>query len=160
MKRLSPHFSYTEMVHSDTAERRNINNVPNLTAQMNLVSLCENVLEPIRREFGPVLVTSGYRSPGLNFVVGGSLNSQHMDGEAADIKVPSEHIDFVFEWICQSDIEFDQVIHEYGRWIHISYKRNGHNRKKITVATRNSEGQTHYQNYHPAAIAAKDYTRM
>lgn len=43
-----------------------------------LLILCRDVLEPLRREFGPVRVTSGYRTPRYNAAVGGAPASHHI----------------------------------------------------------------------------------
>jgi zinc D-Ala-D-Ala carboxypeptidase len=159
--RFSPHFSYAEMITSPTAERLSIKNVPDFKAKLNLKALCLNILEPIRDVFGPVLVSSGFRSVALNSVIGGAVNSQHIQGEAADIIVPNAAIDEVFEWICNSNMPFDQVIHEFGRWIHISHKRNEiSNRREILVATRDKNNETVYTKYHAEAIRQKNYERQ
>jgi len=56
------------------------------------VNLCTqalvDALEAFRSAVGkPVIVTSAYRCPGHNAVIGGAKNSEHMKGQAADIKV-------------------------------------------------------------------------
>lgn len=51
--------------------------------------LVQFVLEPVREEFGPVHITSAYRPPILNRLVGGSETSQHLYCEAADFVAPS-----------------------------------------------------------------------
>ena len=45
------------------------------------------VLEKIREKFGPVIINSGYRTPSWNAKVGGTGNSYHCKGMAADIRV-------------------------------------------------------------------------
>lgn len=83
---LSEHFSYDEMVRSQTALRLKISNRPSYSYSINLLLLCCDLLEPIRKRFAsPVIVTSGYRSERLNRAVGGALNSRHLFGRAADI---------------------------------------------------------------------------
>ena len=94
---LSPHFTVGEFFRSGTAIRLGIDNNPDAhpgegisTAEVveNLRALCTEVLEPLRRRVGRVIVTSGYRCKELNKAVGGVWNSQHLKGEAADIFVP------------------------------------------------------------------------
>ena len=90
---LSPHFTVGEFFRSGTAIRLGIDNNPDAhpgegisTAEVveNLRALCTEVLEPLRRRVGRVIVTSGYRCQELNKAVGGVWNSQHLKGEAAD----------------------------------------------------------------------------
>lgn len=53
----------------------------------NLLELATN-LEVLRAHFNaPVNLTNAYRSPEHNKAVGGSKNSQHLLGKAADIKM-------------------------------------------------------------------------
>jgi uncharacterized protein YcbK (DUF882 family) len=83
MPKLTEHFSLEEMTFSETAVRHGLDNRPNSRSIQNLTELCEELLEPIRElAGGPINVTSGYRSPSVNSVDGGSLNFQHMSGEA------------------------------------------------------------------------------
>ena len=81
----------------------------------------------------PIGVNSGYRSPALNAAVGGAAASQHMKGEAADITTGSVADNLrLFERIAASAIPFDQLIDENrGRWIHISYRADGKNRRQV-----------------------------
>lgn len=86
--KLSEHFSLSEFEHSITAIRCNIDNSVPLELIHHLRNLCERVLEPLRQHVGePVIISSGYRCRELNRRVGGTPNSQHLTGEAADICV-------------------------------------------------------------------------
>lgn len=79
-------FTLSELIHSDTANRLNIDNTPDFTHVYNLSRLCELVLDPARVEIDmPIRVTSAYRSKSLNKAVHGVSNSQHLKGLAADI---------------------------------------------------------------------------
>ncbi len=75
-KQISPHFRVREFACQDGS---------------NIVLVSDkliNVLEQIREHFGkPVVVTSGYRTPDWNKEVGGVVNSEHLFGTAADIRV-------------------------------------------------------------------------
>ena len=88
MEMYSPHFSKQEMQRSGMAIRLGIENKPGREEEENLKALCLNVLEPLRKRFGRIIITSGYRSEALNKAVFGEPSSQHLKGEAADIHIP------------------------------------------------------------------------
>lgn len=149
------YFTIYELTKSSTAERLNINNTPNSAIRANLIALIEKVLDPLREKWGmPIIVTSGYRCDALNRAVGGATNSQHRNGEAADIRTVSDSREDnmkLLKCLLRSGIVFDQVICEYpdaqGRpdWIHVSFKRNGMNRKNKITANRIGS-KTYYTN--------------
>lgn len=119
---LSPHFSLAEMMVSDSAERLGINNTPPSSVLPNLERTAL-VLEQVRATLGnkSITVNSGYRCLALNTAVKGSKNSFHLFGLAADFICPKYGSPLA---ICQAiikntDIQFDQLIYEYGRWVHI-----------------------------------------
>lgn len=126
--RLADHFTLAEMVASGEAIRRGIDNTPTDAVVTNLEALCQNVLEPLRRHVGCVRVSSGYRSPELNKVVGGAANSQHLRGEAADLHCSSlDQARRWFDFIVQH-LDFDQLLLERRLsngccWLHVSYVR-------------------------------------
>ena len=125
------HFTIKELVRSDTATRLGINNTPPASAVKALNALVDNVLDPLRDAWGgPIHVNSGYRSPRLNRIVGGTPSSQHQRGEAADITVGSPARNRrLLALIKRLDLPVDQCIDEKGcRWIHVSH-RAGHNRR-------------------------------
>lgn len=129
--KLSENFSLHEFEISATAERFGINNAVPPDYIPRLKALCEHVLQPVREEFGPVTITSGYRSTLLNQRVGGAPTSQHRFAEAADFKVPGKNHREICLWISQNCV-FDQLIYEYGErgWIHVSH-RIGNNREEV-----------------------------
>ena len=93
--RLSEHFLLSEFTRSSMAERLGLDNSLDASNPLdqdvinNLRNLCEQVLEPLRVHAGqPIMIASGYRSPTLNKAVRGSPHSQHLTGEAADIRLP------------------------------------------------------------------------
>jgi len=148
--RLSPNFTLKEFTKSSTAIRHGLSNTPNATQIENLQVLCYNVLQPIRDEFGSFSPSSGYRSLELNDIIGGSRNSQHTKGEAADIEVSVVSNVDLYAWVIDN-CEFDQVILEYyekgdphSGWVHVSSKKED-NRKKKTIAFREN-GTTQYRN--------------
>lgn len=103
----------------------------------NIVVLVDNVLDPAREEFGgPVTVNSGYRCPKHNLAVGGVVNSQHMKGEAADVCCADNKR---LAEIIEKNGKYDQMIKYLRpdgsiRFIHVSWKRNGGNRKQRLVS--------------------------
>ena len=134
---LSPHFKLVEFTRSATAQARHIDNTPNEEQIKNLKFLCDNVLEPLRGQFGPIIIGSGFRCPALNTAVGGVKDSQHKSGEACDIHLPSIEVGKkYFEFLEKLPI-FDQLIWERNNprsnhyWIHVSIKRSGKNRKQV-----------------------------
>ena len=126
-------FSIAEMLKSDTATQCNIKNVPTLSAIDNMLRLIFYTLQPLRDKLGkPVVILSGFRCAALNSKVGGKPNSQHLTGEAADIKVNGCTANTLFEYIKNSGIPYDQLINEYNQWVHISY-RHGKNRRQAFI---------------------------
>lgn len=118
------YFTFKEMIQSDTAKVRNIDNTPDWDSINNLRQLVECVLEPIRELYGaPITVNSGYRSKALNQAVNGVSTSHHLNGYAADITVGSISKNKVlFDLIINSNLKWTQaILEEGGKWIHISY---------------------------------------
>ena len=124
MKRiqLSQNFYLDEFTHSQTAARRGIDNQLALDTPVHshLLRLCRQLLQPLRDALGPVYISSGYRSPSLNRAIGGSKRSQHTQGQAADIIVRGHSPYQVCRWVEDNLREYDQLIHEYGEWTHLS----------------------------------------
>ena len=128
--KLSKNFTLEELIHSNTAERMGIDNVPKDEKVVeNLRSLCLEVLQPLRDYVGaPVHINSGYRCPELNMTVGGVKNSQHCRGEAADIRIvsPKQGREWA-AWI-EDNCRFDQMLLERNKngavWLHVSCKRD------------------------------------
>lgn len=126
-------FKLSEFFASSTADKNGIINKPGLdekaTVERNINSLVDNVLDPIRDELcTPVVITSGYRCPQVNKLVGGANNSQHMSGCAADFHVQgftSSMMRNVFLYI-YDNMDFDQLIYYRNKnIIHVSYVENG-----------------------------------
>lgn len=118
---LTQHFTLEELTLSETAERAGIDNTPQADAIAQLRILCEG-LERIRSVLGyPIHVNSGYRCAALNKAIGGSKNSQHMTGNAADIICPAFGPPIaICRVIINSGIEFDQIIKEFS-WVHVAF---------------------------------------
>jgi len=142
---LSPNFTLEELTVSQEAAREGLRNDPDIVQIDNLRALCLNVLEPLRaRVRKPIVVTSGFRSVTLNRRIGGTRASQHTRGEAADIIVPGMDPVDLFQLVRAMKLPFDQVIEEFGRWVHVSHKRLGPQRGSVLVAYRKA-GETIYQ---------------
>ena len=91
MVQLGEYFTYEEMVKSDTAKSKGIDNTPDEASIENMKALVKNVLDPVRKIWGkPLTVNSGFRSRKLNEAIGGAKTSQHMYGMAADITTGAE----------------------------------------------------------------------
>lgn len=111
--------------------------------QANIEALVNNVLDPLREVYGkPIYVNSGCRCEKHNKAVGGVPNSQHMKGEAADVR-PVQGVQGVQEFknelmklarIIKEQGRFDQLI-IYPTFLHVSYKRSGVNRHKVLRKT-------------------------
>jgi zinc D-Ala-D-Ala carboxypeptidase len=85
------------------------------------------LMERIRTLLGdhPIVVHSGYRSPGVNNAVGGVGTSAHCYGLACDFVCPAFGTPMdVARAILKSDLQYDQLILEYG-WVHVGLAREG-----------------------------------
>ena len=132
---LTPHFTQENVEHSDYAISHNIDNTVPAELQPAVQRQCE-FLEEIRSllcgHFGEdvkIFPSSFYRGPKLNHAIGGVDTSQHMRGTATDLHTSVGTIDEVFEFIEESDLQFDQLIEESDKeghvWIHISTPDEG-----------------------------------
>lgn len=103
---------------------------------LRLNDLCTSVLQPLRDHLGkPITITSGYRPEEVNRLVGGSRNSQHTQCLAADFVVPGMDTIDVCRTIISLKLPFDQLINEFGRWVHVSIAANpGHERSEVLTA--------------------------
>lgn len=135
---LSTHFTLEEATASQTADRLGIDNTPTPVILENIKNTCYG-MELVRKELGdkPILISSFYRNPNLNTMVGGSKGSDHQFGYAVDFICPAfGNVDAVVRRLVESAIDFDQVIKEFansktGGWVHISFAPR--NRKQALV---------------------------
>lgn len=147
------YFTFTEFERSETAYRYGIDNTIPDRLKGNVAALVDNVLDPLRRAWGgPIDVSSGYRCPELNKRVDGASNtSQHMTGQAADIRIYVRDANGhkvkdanghpivdktanrrLFQKIIDMKLPFDQLIDEHNfSWVHVSYRADGRNRQEI-----------------------------
>ena len=136
---MSKYFTLQEMLRSETALRKKIDNSPSYEIVRNLERLAE-FLDQLREAWGSgIRVSSGFRCVQLNNAVGGVQNSQHIYGCAADIQPSNgkfnEFVAFLKKWLAGR--AFDKCIIETSkssgaRWIHIVWKSSqGYQRRKL-----------------------------
>lgn len=128
------YFTFTEFERSATATRYAIDNTLPDKLKGNVAALVDNVLDPLREAWGaPLTVTSGYRCPQLNKLVGGVATSQHTKGEAADITTGNKANNRrLFQKLIDMGLPFDQLIDEHNfSWVHVSHRADGKNRGQI-----------------------------
>lgn len=122
MTPLSEHFTLEEATYSETAIRKGIPNQPD-EKQLENMKLAAAQLEAVRALLGkPMHINSWIRLPEVNVAVGGSKVSSHMDGWAIDFTSAGFGTPYeVCKAIQASGIKFDQMIHEFAHWTHISF---------------------------------------
>lgn len=139
--KLAKNFYLSEFTKSETAERLGLYNHPIEQHLENMKLVAENILQPVRDYVNrPVIITSGYRSPQLNVAIGGSINSQHCKGEAADFEVPGISNRKLANWIAEN-LKYDQLILEFynpkegnnSGWIHCSYTKWNRRKEKLVA---------------------------
>ncbi len=132
---LSKNFTLSEMVKSETALRKGIQNIPQQEHIEALKLLAENILQPCRDYFNkPIKVTSGYRTPELCIAIDSRPTSEHTKGIACDIElVGGANIDLLEYIITQ--LPFNAIISEYlslsdpyAGWVHVSYIKETQNK--------------------------------
>lgn len=117
---LTPHFSLEELV---ATQHRNVDNTPSEKIVAALTDTAQH-MEIVRHLLGdlPISVSSGYRSPALNALVGGVVASAHIFGHACDFNCHGFGPPLV---ICRrlagvAEFTFDQMIEE-GTWVHLAW---------------------------------------
>ena len=113
---LSPHFRLSEFLNLGKYP----NNIPTMQAMVNMTYGCLTLLEPARQQVGPIIINSGYRNEEVNQRVGGVKSSQHLTGQAADIR-PRDSAQFhrLVEFL-KANQGTDQLLTGTG-WLHISW---------------------------------------
>ena len=114
--RLSPHFLLSEFLNVGKYP----DNKPTLQDVANMTYGCIMLLEPARLEVGPIIINSGFRNSRVNRLVGGVSNSQHLIGQAADIR-PKDPAQFqrLVDFLRHHDLT-DQLFTGSG-WLHVSW---------------------------------------
>lgn len=141
---LTAHFTLEEMIQSQAASRMGIDNSPSDLVLSNLLKVCK-ALEKIREHYGkPMHIGSGYRCPQLNTAVGGSKNSYHMLGLAADFNITGRTCTNkeIVTWMKDNLENYDQIIYEFGEsgWIHLALPDGCPGRKMVMSALKSSTG--------------------
>lgn len=128
------YFTFKEMIQSNTAKARGIENIPDWDDIYRLQKLIETILDPLREWYGsPIIVNSGYRCEALNKAVGGVSTSFHGCGSAADITAGSKtENEKLFNYI-KNNLPFTELGWEgNGKWLHVAW--TGSNDKEIFYA--------------------------
>ena len=150
--KLSKNLSLSEVVKTNNAIRKGIDNSPNNDHLESLEDVAKDIFHPLRDDLGVIYVSSGYRSDALNKAIGGSRKSQHSKGEALDLDNDNKNVAAsnteIFNYI-KDNLDFDQLIWEFGTdekpdWVHVSYTTKRPNRNQILKAYRQS-GKTKYK---------------
>lgn len=152
---LTQNFSLHEMIKSETAMRKGLENNPGPQEIENLRLLCEQVLQPLRDAYGRgIKVNSGFRHPDVNAAVGGSRTSDHCRGQAADIEIPGV-ANYDLAAYIEQYFDFTQLILEFytpgvpdSGWVHVSY--DPANLKKQVLTAMRENGKVVYK---PGLIA-------
>src|SRR5699024_6607905 len=122
-QRLSEHSTLHEAVRSATATRKGIDNVPDAVELERLRATAQR-MERIRALLGnrPVVVTSWFRCEALNAAAGGVPDRAHRLGYAVDFVCPAYGTPLnIARRLVAARVAFDQLIYEYGRWVHVSF---------------------------------------
>lgn len=139
MGTISRNFSWSEFEatsHAAELARKGVRNViPSFEVRDSVLALVRSVLQPLRDVYQkPMEVNSGYRCPELNRIVGGAATSQHVKGEAADIKTGSQTESWRLARLAKTTPEIfrevDQMI-LYPTFVHLSHRRVGSQRNQI-----------------------------
>jgi len=137
---LSKYLTLEIATESATALRLNIDNTPNEEQLQCLKDWGVNVYDKIAGKYPRLQRNSIFRCKALNEAIGGSLTSQHMKGQAGDLKLASRKENVaLFKWIIDN-IHFDQLIAEFPNndgpaWCHVSWNDKMKNRDQILIAS-------------------------
>ena len=114
--RLSPHFLLSEFLNLEKYPE----NIPTMQVVANLTYGCLMLLEPARAIVGPIIINSGFRNEAVNRKVGGVKNSQHLIGQAADIR-PKDPAQFSALVAFFKNWEYTDQLLTASTWLHISW---------------------------------------
>ena len=139
---LSKNFSLEELVRSSTAQRLGIDNTPG-PAELQQLYRTAQMLERVRAHLGgrAVLINSGYRNRAVNAAVGGVTSSDHAQGMAADIRVPTYGSAYEVAKALAPLINalgIGQVIYESvggAQWVHVSTRIPAHAANRVITVS-------------------------
>lgn len=123
---LSPHFQLSELLVTNSGARAGLDNTPSTAVIANLKRLA-GTLENVRSYLfsTPIIISSGYRSPAVNALIGGAANSAHTQGLAVDFTAPGYgRPSAIAKALAGSGLLFDQLIYE-GTWVHLGLAPQG-----------------------------------
>lgn len=144
--KLSEHFTLGELCK--TSHKTADGNIPSHVAIENLRRICEDWLEDLRYSnntlYGnkdlPIIINSGYRSPEVNKLAGGSPSSNHLTGCAVDIRCEGieqalRYANILMDIADGTKRDFDEILIERSKqgryWIHFAVRPKD-NRRRIS----------------------------
>ena len=144
--KLSEHFTLGELCK--TSHKTADGNIPSHVAIENLRRICEDWLEDLRYSnntlYGnkdlPIIINSGYRSPEVNKLAGGSPSSNHLTGCAVDIRCEGieqalRYANILMDIADGTKRDFDELFIERNKqgryWIHFAVRPKD-NRRRIS----------------------------
>jgi zinc D-Ala-D-Ala carboxypeptidase len=145
MRFISKHISWNEAVKSKTAEKNEIENIPNENQIQEMKKLAKNIFEPLREwAEHPIGVNSFFRSPELCLKLKSKATSQHTKGQAIDIDSLGDKSNADLFYYIKDNLNFDQLIWEFGDdenpdWIHVSFVSNSANRGNVLKAIKKNK---------------------
>lgn len=145
--KLTPHFWLDEFTRSQTAARKGIDNTPNDEEMTNLEHTAKH-MEQIRSILGHrrIHISSGFRSEDLNRAIGGSTTSYHRYGLAVDFNCRSfGSTSEIVARLRKSSLVFDQLIDEFGRWVHVGFPKPGDTPRRQVLRAFRERGKTKYE---------------
>lgn len=117
------YFKSWEITNSTKAKENNIDNTPTEDEIINNLNHTLQRLNTIREGYGkPIIISSGYRCPELNELVGGAKDSKHLTGLAVDLKWDKDLVEYIID-----NCSFDKLIREKSgnvKWIHIQFRKD------------------------------------
>ena len=152
--KLSEHFSLGEL--TKTKHQTADGNIPSRVHIENLKRICEKWLEDLRYSYNtlyclqpgedyetsknvePIIINSGYRSPAVNLLAGGSKTSNHLSGCAVDIRCAGKeqmirYASILLDIADGTKQDFDELLLEqHGSvcWLHFAVRPKD-NRRRI-----------------------------